>query len=256
MNKDTRILKYLIACAYLIAVHVLLVIILLKSDFIDRIQNKLWAGNHPLQSSELTHHYHRMLGYHKRMDGNVPDGAVIFIGDSITQGLCVSAVAVPSVNYGIGSDTTFGVLKRLLDYRSISRADAVVTAIGINDFRYRSDENIAQNYQTILEQISKTTPVIISAVLPVDETARAARGWGGISHRINTLNSHLERFAQSMDNVFFVDAGPGLLDDTGNLADIYHIGDGVHLNAAGNAVWIDVLKNEVQKIRLPDVTGR
>jgi hypothetical protein len=176
---DTREMKKSIACTYLIAIHALLVVVLLKSDFIVRVQDKLGASNYPSKSSELTDHYHRMLEYHKRMDKNVPDGAVIFIGDSITQGLCVSAVAMPSVNYGIGSDTTFGVSQRLLDYQAVSRAGAVVIAIGINDLKYRSDNDIAENYRTILEQI-QTTPVIISAVLPVDERALQRGGGGGI----------------------------------------------------------------------------
>lgn len=119
---------------YLLTVHALLIIVLLKSDFIDLVQNKLETCNHSVQSSELTPHYHRMLEYHKRMDGNVLTGSVIFFGDSITQGLCVSAVASHSVNYGIGSDTTFGVLERLKYYRSINRADVVVISIGVNDF--------------------------------------------------------------------------------------------------------------------------
>ena len=102
-------MKRPVSSAYLIAIHVFLVIVLLNSDFIVRLSNKLGVGNHQTKSSELTAYYHRMLGYHERMDGNVPDGAVIFIGDSITQGLCVSEVALQSVNYGIGTDTTFAV---------------------------------------------------------------------------------------------------------------------------------------------------
>ena len=59
------------------------------------------------------------------MDGLIPEGATIFIGDSITQGLATSAVSNQSVNYGIGSDTTLGVLKRLPYYNSMNSAKAV-----------------------------------------------------------------------------------------------------------------------------------
>jgi len=122
---------------YLIGIHLFLAVVLLKSDFNDRVEHKF--GIHTAaQSPEITQHFHRMLHYHKRMDGNVPEGSVIFIGDSITQGLCVSAIASPAVNYGIGSDTTVGILQRLPYYNSIKRASAVVLAIGINDIRRRS----------------------------------------------------------------------------------------------------------------------
>ena len=160
-------MKKRITIIYLIGIHLLLAVVLLKSDFIDRVQTKLGIQQSGL-SAEITPHFHRMLRYHKRMDGNVPDGSVVFIGDSITQGLCVSAITCPSVNYGIGSDTTLGVLQRLQDYRSIDRASAVLLAIGINDMKRRSNDEIFENYRLIIEQIPKTTPIVFSAVLPLD----------------------------------------------------------------------------------------
>ena len=33
-------------------------------------------------ASEITEHYTRMMKYHGYMDGSVPEGAVLFIGDS------------------------------------------------------------------------------------------------------------------------------------------------------------------------------
>ena len=238
MKKQTTI-------AYLIGVHILLAVVLLKSDFIDRVEHKL--GIHKTaEPPEITQHYHRMLHYHRRMDGNVPEGAILFIGDSITQGLCVSAIASPAVNYGIGSDTTTGVLQRLPYYNSIGRASAVVLAIGINDMKRRSNDEILENYRAIIAQIPKTIPVIVSAVLPLDEESRD--DWQGRNQkRIKTLNSNIVNLAMVENNVFFVDAGPLLIDEAGNLADVYHDGDGVHLNSRGNAIWIDALKTEIQK---------
>lgn len=48
-------------------------------------------------------HFKRMVYFYERMDADVPDSSVIFIGDSITQGLCVAAVSPLSVNYRIGA---------------------------------------------------------------------------------------------------------------------------------------------------------
>ena len=237
-------MKKRISVTYLIGVHILLAIVLLKNDFINKVQSELgiWQAGSP---HEITQHFHRMLRYHRRMDGNVPDGAVIFIGDSLTQGLCVSAIKSPSVNYGIGSDTTVGVLQRLPNYKSIERASAVVLAIGINDMKRRSNDEILENYRAIIEHLPKTTPVIFSAVLPLDEETRDE--WQGRNQdRIKTLNSDLKHLVLARDNVFFVDAGPLLLDEAGNLADIYHDGDGVHLNSQGNAIWIDALRNGIE----------
>lgn len=118
---------------YLIGIHVFLAIVLLKSNFIDRVERKIGILM-AAQSPDITTHFHRMLSYHQRMDANLPEGAVIIIGDGL-QGLCVSAIASPTANYGIGSDTTVGVRERLPNYNAIKRARAVVLAIRINDIR-------------------------------------------------------------------------------------------------------------------------
>lgn len=237
-------MKKQLTIAYILCIHLFLGFVLLKSDFIQRVESKLGFGQNA--QFEITDHFHRMLRYHSRMDDNVPDGAVVFIGDSITQGLCVSAVVPSSVNYGIGSDTTIGVLQRLPKYKSIGRACAVVVAIGINDMKFRSNEEILRNYSAIAGQMPENVPVIFSAVLPLDEKVRDE--WQGRNQdRIRLLNSELENLTNEFEHLFFVDAGALLIDAQGNLADEFHDGDGVHLNSKGNAIWIQQLQMVINK---------
>ncbi|MEX1212542.1 MAG: GDSL-type esterase/lipase family protein [Balneolaceae bacterium] len=199
------------------------------------------------QEGELTEHYARMMRYHSRIDGNIPDRSVIFIGDSITQGLAVSAVATPSVNYGIGSDTAVGVLHRIPEYRSIHRSRAVVIAIGINDMRRRSDQEILAHIQRIPTLIPESVPILFSAVLPLDETNREQwAGWN--ENRIQPLNEAIREWASQHDRLYVVNAGPDLVNADGNLAAAYHIGDGIHLSSEGNAVWIRTLRSSLNEI--------
>ena len=127
---------------YAIGLHLLLAIVLLKSNFIQKVEHKLGITSY---QDEITDDFRRMLKYHMRMDGNVPNNSVVFIGDSITQGLAVTAVASPSINCGISCDTSYGVLKRIRRYKSIENASAVVIAIGVNDMKYRSNKKILWN---------------------------------------------------------------------------------------------------------------
>lgn len=115
-----------------------------------------------------------MLNYHGTIDPLVRDGSVVFIGDSITQGLNTDAVADHSINYGMGSDTTEGVLHRLPVYRSLEHASTVVLAIGVNDLYTRSIDDVIASYQSILKDVPAGPRVMISAVLPVRESARPA----------------------------------------------------------------------------------
>lgn len=229
---------------YIIFVHLFLLLVLVKSDFISRIgyRQDLTTEVKP----EITLYFHQMVKYHQRIDPNVPDGAVIFIGDSITQGLCVSAVVTPSVNYGIGSDTTFGVLKRLPKYQSLSRASACVMAIGVNDLQLRENEEILKNYSRILHAVPQHLPFVLSAVLPIDE--RVYADFQGINARIKELNHDLRVVCNTeRPRCTFVDPGSKFIDSSGNLRKDYADGDGLHLNGAGNSIWIQELKEAIQK---------
>jgi lysophospholipase L1-like esterase len=237
-------MKKQLVITYIVCIHVLLGFALLKSGFVDRVQKKLGIRQtKQTEITEITEYFHLMVRLHTRMDDNVPDGAVVFIGDSITQGLCVSAVVPLSVNYGISSDTTVGVLQRLPTYRSIRRAGAIVVAIGSNDMVFRPNEEILRNYLSIAGQMSRNVPVIFSAVLPVDE--KAHKGWRGRNQRIQALNADLKSLISKSKNLFLVDAGYLLVDVHGNLAHEYHAGDGLHLNAKGNAIWIKELQKTI-----------
>lgn len=223
---------------YIIFLHLLLCLVLVKSDFIQRVQRKF----DPSPSwPELSEHYHRMVRFHTRIDGNVPSDSVIFIGDSMFQGLSVTTIVNPSVNYGIGGDTTFGILQRLPSYHSVEEATAVVIAAGHNDMRLRTNAEIFANCKTISQKIHVNVPIIFCAVLPIDTMAQDE--WSGVSQdRILALNAVLNSWAKEEENVIFVNIGPELLDTEGNLADEYHIGDGVHLNSLGNEVLIKRLR--------------
>ena len=117
-------------------------------------------------------------------------------------------------------------------------------AIGSNDLNFRTNEQILRNYLSIAEHMPKNVPVIFSAVLPVDEKAHKRR-WRGWNQRIQALNADLKSFISKSKNLFFVDAGYFLVDVQGNLAREYHAGDGLHLNAKGNAIWIKELQKTI-----------
>ena len=101
---------------YVVLLHVSFLGVVWKPGILDRVRTVLSTTPRP----ELTEYYHRMVTSHLRMDPCVPEGSVVFIGDSLTQGLCTAAVVDRSVNFGIGSDTTQGVLERIPRYECIS----------------------------------------------------------------------------------------------------------------------------------------
>lgn len=187
------------------------------------------------ETSGRDERYQFAITYHARMDGTVPDHSVLFIGDSFTAGLCTDSVISPSVNYGIGSDTTEGVLRRLPLYTSsMTRASAVVLEIGINDMEKRSDEVIIGNICKIVHTIPKGPRIFLCAIMPASAGNANAR-------RTQIINARLRETALALD-CGFIDPTPLLTDTEGFLLRAYSDNDRVHLNLEGNKIWIKELR--------------
>ena len=229
---------------YLILFHAFVVVVFLETDVVDRIQQRL---GFEIIHDELTPHYHVMLNYHKSIDKHAQKGSVIFIGDSMIQGMSVSSVHPRAVNYGIGYDTSYGVIKRLPDYLSVSQAGLVVIAIGYNDLKRRNLNELVENYHEIIHLIPYHVPVLFSAILPVDEEAS---GNTGFNARILDINNQIFKMCESDNRLYILDVSYDLKDKDGGLSDKYHIGDGVHLNQSGYMLWISKLKNAIELILL------
>lgn len=217
--------------AYLIGVHLILLILLFKTDFIPRVKAKLFIT--PVAPNG---HVERMLVYHQAMDGSVPVGAALFLGDSITQSLAVPAVAPVAVNYGIGWATTSELLSNLPKYRSLKRASAVFLMIGINDIAQGKAEGLALRLRAIGAAIPADLPLVWSGIMPVY--------WAEIdSDLITSANVVIKEICAARAGCVYV-----------NTEEIFSAGgaesfsDGVHLNDRGYEKWIASLKLAYQQV--------
>lgn len=230
---------------YFLVTHIFIVAVFLKTDILHRIQLKL---GFEVSVSEFSSHYYAMHEYYKRVDENVLSGSAVFIGDSIIQGLSVSSVLPLAVNFGVGMDTTLGVIKRLPDYSSINNAKVVIISVGLNDLRRRDNEHIIKNLSKINELIPYKIPVVFNAILPIDEVKTNFLGYNA---RIRKINKRLSVICDGKANMYCVNIMMDVVDDIGNLSSVYHLGDGIHLNKLGN----DILINNV-KIVLQDIINK
>lgn len=225
---------------YLLLVHLILAVALLKTDLIPRLVNRISGA-----TIENTHLYDVLLPYHRRMDDSVADGSILFLGDSIVHALATSAIADKTVNYGIGADTIGGLRERLPVYESLDRARAIVISIGVNDLWYREHDEIVNRYNNLLASLPRDIPVVANALFPIEE----GLGYGTDTNaRIFKVNQSLKQAASRYANVSFIDNTDSFINDEGQLRSEYHIGDGLHLNANGYQVWIDLLKNELSQV--------
>ncbi|MSU49740.1 MAG: G-D-S-L family lipolytic protein, partial [Opitutus sp.] len=106
-------------------------------------------------------------------------GALVFLGDSITQGWTELGSMYPgtkTANRGISGDTTRGVLIRLQEDVIALNPSGVVLLIGTNDLEEQAEpETIAVNLKLILaalKQHNPAMPVVLNYVFPSSESKK------------------------------------------------------------------------------------
>lgn len=225
----------LIGCAIclLVGVGIGIGFALARPDLLRRIERKLG------RDSRQSWFYNQNVAFHRRIDACVSDGAVLFIGDSFIQGLCVTEVTKDGINYGIGGDTTEGVLGRLPFYASLMRARAVVFTVGDNDLhRGRTEADVAANYRKIVAQVPPSLPIFFCALTPYVDAPEHAE----INRGIASLNQTLKELCASDSRCYLVTLDPALGDGRGGLRSEFADDDGVHLNGKGYRLWIEKLR--------------
>jgi lysophospholipase L1-like esterase len=177
-------------------------------------------------------------------------GAVVFLGDSITEGWQTLANDFPNLkvaNRGIGGDITSGVLYRLkADVLSLNPS-AIVLLIGTNDLGDGEDpEDVAANIRLILQAIKDYNPnlkVIVCKIMP-----RSERDGQIYAEKIQKANSLVEQFVKGEPNFAICDTWGIFADEKGKPNPVDFNGDHLHLNAAGYAVWKAALDPVIAKL--------
>jgi len=196
------------------------------------------------ESIKVAHFQAQMRSFHKRIDESAKPGSVVFVGASGVQGLNLQRFGGVGLNLGIGGDTSEGVLERLPTYRSIGGAEAVVLAIGFNDLKLTPEETTAERIGTIVDTIPEDVHVVVCAVCPIDET----KGFAGYNERIRRLNAATRVVVEGKGSVTFLEFEEHLVGAFGSDYTKFLEVDGVHLNAAGRDLWIDVVASCLSEI--------
>lgn len=165
-----------------------------------------------------------------------PTGALVFIGDSITEGGAWHEWFPEHlvVNRGIDADTSAGVRKRI-EVAILNSPTTISLLIGTNDIRggHKTDE-IATNVKAIIAAIEAHAPeahIMLQSVMP-----RQAK----YSDRIKELNARYQQIAEAKTNAEYVDLWPAFADGDSLRSDL--TADGLHLNGTGYRVWTDLLR--------------
>ena len=165
-----------------------------------------------------------------------PPGAVVFIGDSITEGGAWDEWFPDHrvINRGISGDTAAGVRTRVA-VAVRNSPSMVALLIGTNDIGMgRKKEEILADVQATIDTIRAQAPeaaILLQSIMPRQAKFRA---------RIDELNAQFRQIAEATSRARYVDLWPVLAD-----RDALRPGltlDGPHLNGAGYRAWAGVLQ--------------
>ncbi|MBS1508732.1 MAG: sialate O-acetylesterase [Bacteroidetes bacterium] len=194
----------------------------------------------------LPEHYTKRLALFKAEP--IKSGRIIMVGNSITEGGDWKKLFQDStvINRGISGDVTFGVLNRLQEIID-RKPRKIFLLIGINDLsRNTPDEVIQENIFNIVTKLKSRLPkttVYLQSILPTNESFKNLnKNFVGKGEHITTINAQLKKYATKL-KYNYIDLHSRFVDSEGRMEAKYS-GDGLHLNAAGYAHWIEILKEE------------
>ena len=177
-------------------------------------------------------------------------GALVFLGDSITQGWGDVGSSFPGIkvaNRGISGDTTRGVLIRLKEDVLSLNPSGVVMLIGTNDLEEKADpEVIAANVRLIigaLRQNNPAMPVILCQVFPsADAKSRP-------SAKIKQINLLYRKAMADEPQVTVLDTWALFANVHGDAKE-EEMPDLLHPNLIGYAKWASALQPVLETVGL------
>jgi lysophospholipase L1-like esterase len=182
--------------------------------------------------------------------------AVVFLGDSITQGwgggLAAAFPGSKVANRGISGDTTRGVLLRLREDVLAINPTAVVLLIGTNDLdEGATPEVIAGNLKLIvagLERHNPSMPIVLCQVFPSSATLKRP------ADQIKAVNALYLAAVKNDPQVTLLETWPLFADPSGD-AIASEFPDLLHPNEAGYAKWAAALRPIFATLRLSETTA-
>jgi lysophospholipase L1-like esterase len=182
--------------------------------------------------------------------------AVVFLGDSITQGwgggLGAAFPGVKVANRGISGDTTRGVLIRLQEDVLALDPAAVVLLIGTNDLEEGATPDIvASNLKLILaglEGHDPRMPIVLCQVFPSAAVKKRP------AEQIKKVNALYLEAVRTDPRVTYLETWP-LFADAGGDAIPAEFPDLLHPNEAGYAKWAAALRPVLATLGLSEAAA-
>lgn len=177
--------------------------------------------------------YYAQLSQFEKLPGNYD---IVFLGDSITARFNTSEFFSDycTVNRGIGSDTSEGVLNRLGEVEE-HKPNKIFLMIGINDLANNIEKDtIVKNVSNIVLDVREKLPeteIYIESILPSKDVKL---------NEIDKVNCEYKKIAEKYDNIIYIDLYSHFIDNN-EMISKYYSSDGTHLTGDGYSTVVKLI---------------
>jgi lysophospholipase L1-like esterase len=213
-----------------------------------------WPGKGPIRSFDY------MVGERKAFWARRPQdqGAVVFVGDSLTGGWKKLAQDFPKLkvaNRGVGGDTSRGALFRFKEDALSLHPQAVVIEIGNNDLTAMgSPGDMLSNLADMVSMAEKEYPAMPVVLCTIPSSANPKAPVKAVVRQ--AMNDGIRKLASEHQQTSFCDLYAATANADGSPKPEYFVEDKLHLSDLGHAKWAELLMPIFEKLKLPRGDGK
>lgn len=200
---------------------------------LDPVSDRAWAGDMARFAAE---------------DAATPPPAhpVVFTGSSsvrLWETLAGDFPGVPVLNRGFGGSQIRDAVWYADEVAIRYRPRRILIYAGDNDvFAGRSPQQVLADFQAFVARIHRDlpgTPIAFIAIKPSPSRA-------GLLEVQRDANARVEAWAARQPAVGFIDVFTPMLDADGQPREDLFVGDGLHMNPAGYALWRSIIADDLR----------
>ena len=194
----------------------------------------------------------------------------VFIGNSTSEGLTMyfnskgkdylgGPLVAAKVSYTFNSDKSKldGYMLKYKDEQLQAKelvkktgSKRALIMMGTNDLMGAKASAVADKYAKYIEGIQQENPGVVIYIQSTTPR-RGTKNVDSLSNdKINELNQLMMEYANSHNDVFYIDISTPLMDGEGNLSQTYSSDGYVHLNMQGYSVWVNRVVDYVRAVYL------
>ena len=171
-----------------------------------------------------------------------PQHGVLFVGSSsirLWTTLAEDLPGIPVVNRGFGGSMLADATRNVGRLVSPYHPRVVVLYAGDNDIAgNRSPGQVLADFKEFVARVRQGAPRVPVLFLAIKPSVARFALWPAMRE----ANASIDAWARTRRDVRVVDATKGMLDAAGKPRPELFQSDGLHMRAAGYAIWVDALK--------------